>query len=163
MLADNSEGADSSRSHAETSESSRYDCDIWRNLDLSGCTPIHVRFGPTPVLTSGPDELRPREYPIHLVGRVSLHRRRHVTVQVKRDADLRVTQHLRYDLGMDTSPEHQCGRGVPQIMEAYSANQRALEVARTSCGVPKLHPYLDGCVAHQDTVAIPAQQRFYPH
>ena len=77
---------------------------------------------------------------VQLRGRLKLHRRYDMRVRVERDADLRVAKTLLNHLGMNAGSEQECGRGVPQVVEADSRQtgraQQRLEMVHVEVGAP---------------------------
>lgn len=63
---------------------------------------------------------------VHCRGSVPLHVWEHMGVEVERDRDRGMPEHLRDDLGMNAL-EQQCRSGVAQIMETYQWQTCLLE------------------------------------
>jgi hypothetical protein len=78
-------------------------------------------------LDRGPfaNRLLTEHQPRHRFGRVLLHGRRRVAVDVERDSDARVAEALLHDLGMDTDAERQRGPCMPKIMESDTGESTA--------------------------------------
>jgi hypothetical protein len=70
---------------------------------------------------------RIRKGGVDSVGSLTLHVRRDVGVQVKRDCYCRVAEHLRSHLRMHTVAKHECGRAMTQVMKSDGRETRPRE------------------------------------
>ena len=72
------------------------------------------------------EQLRTRQEIVHGARRISLHGRRYVRIEIQRNRDGRVAEHLGDDLGVDSLPEQQRRRRVPQVVLVPTSAQTRL-------------------------------------
>jgi hypothetical protein len=95
--------------------------------------------------------------------RLLLQRSGYVGVQVQRDADLAVSEHLADHFGMDTQLQQQCRHAVAEVMRAHAGR-----AARFSSGWKSRGRKLDGLIGRPtwfgnisplSSHAVPAKRR----